>query len=138
MKIVGWEELKTLPKGTIYQLYYLHSVGNAVVLGEVRSHETVVAELLPDAMLGCNYNSEDRKRLGIGENDFIVQTPSYYGKCDFYGDKDSYRFLVWEDGDKRRLARWLTMDPSAMADEMEDKHPKILAVDEAHQIAPAY
>jgi hypothetical protein len=140
MKIITWDEMVKMPPGTIYQHYSPHELGDLKVLGSADQYRDnlVCADLLPQTMGGYNYSDQDRRRLGIGENDYLIQTPSGHGRDDYYDDKAKYRFLVWDEDDKRRLARWLTMDPAAMAKEMNDDNPTILVVDEEHQIAPTY
>lgn len=136
MKIATWNEMLAMPAGTIYQEYEPHALGEPKVLGGAdgaRSSLTC-ADLMPQAMFGSMYPASDLERLGIRDGDDLIQTPSFHGRDDYYDDKSKYRFLVWEEWDKKRLARWMLMDLDALAEEMNDDNPSIYVVPEKHKV----
>jgi hypothetical protein len=97
MRLVKWDEFKTLPNGTIFQDYSVHHLGTLNVLGGVlHDIDFVSAELLPSC--------------GMGDSDpCVIKHPSGFGR-DGYFDLEKRTWLIWEDADRKRLADWLLGD----------------------------
>jgi hypothetical protein len=126
MKIVKWDEFKTLPTGTVFQEYSLHDLGSLSVLGSViEDIDFVSADLLPACFTDGNYS-------GKITDPFVISHPSGFGRDGFF-DLEKRTWLVWDEDDRKRLAAWLLGDAAKDQNDDDMIYPVPLVFVEASQ-----
>lgn len=114
MRIVRWAEFRTLPRGTIFQEYHPHHLGELMILGDAGNMDDYVASsLMPQAVMGDYFP--------FPTDDFVIATPVGFGRDGVF-DHDKRRWLVWGDSDRTRLAGWL-LNPDIAASQQNDDRP---------------
>jgi hypothetical protein len=92
MRLVKWNEFKTLPSGTVFQEYELHILGRLSVLGGLMGdNDFMSAELLPACLTGDIYG-------GRVTDTFVISHPSGFGRDASYNVEER-TWLVWETED---------------------------------------
>lgn len=130
MKIVDWAELSKLPAGTFFQGIRPYDTGDLEVLGGVWDGVHLISgRPLP---VSCHstilsLTTEQEAALGIKDGDPVVYLPSGFGRD--WGPGDKKRWLVWEQADRERLARWL-LDPAKACAEMNDEPHVLMPVED--------
>lgn len=135
MRIVDWAELSTLPVGTIFQGVSEYSVGELEILGDVWAYDGKPSMLI-SAQLMPNSNSvetlgllpEELKSYGLTERDCVVFQPTGHGRD--YGAAPGNRWLVWEQADRERMARWLLNPVEAAAEQNSDEYAVLMKVED--------
>jgi hypothetical protein len=134
MKLVTLDEFLGLPTGTIFHEYSPHNLGPLMIRGPVRGHipgrppDFLMAALTPATIFG-NYWSDEPEILPDGTesnpNGLYVIVPEGFGGWGLYDRK--IQFLVYEDGDRERLAAWI-LDPNKAVEQMNDDPHQIIDV----------
>ncbi|MGO7445140.1 hypothetical protein ACC668_10580 [Rhizobium ruizarguesonis] len=120
MRIVDWPEFISLPRGTIYSSIECGDPSGLRMKGDTwnwsdggEASDYVDTDLLPTAHDGDFVFHEDFPDTQRGQGPVLITHPSGWSRDGMY-DR-SRRYLVWDQEDRERLARWL-LNPSATAD----------------------
>lgn len=105
MRLVNFDEFMTLPEGTVYQSYSPHIVGDLCIKSPFLDSKD---DFMDAALTPISVMPEDKLCLHL---------PSGFGRWGLF-DK-SAQFIVYEDADRERLARWL-LNPNQAVEEMND------------------
>jgi hypothetical protein len=121
MKLIGWDELRRMPAGTIIQRAHRgRNLDPPMVFGGDCSIDSGRGDYLSAALLPeDNYGGVlgPTRPEGVEENNRIVFMPSGFGRYGLYDLETSNAvWLVWEQADRERLARWL-LDSNLCAEE---------------------
>lgn len=125
MRVVGWDEFRKMPDGTIFQevLENSHILGDLMIFGGASEEieDFVAADLLPEMNWPSVMGEEGMQHLGIreGEPVEVIFSPSGFGRDAMY-DCAKRRWLIWEQADRERLAGWLLDPAKAVEDQNSD------------------
>jgi hypothetical protein len=128
MRFIKFDELMTMPAGTIYQKYDSEcgGLGPPLVFGEpIRFRDRKVvnyaeADFLPTLGFTDSLGHLGKQILqerGLLDAIQAVWYPSGYGRNGVF--EKSVTFLLWEEADRRRFAEWL-LDHEKLANELND------------------
>ncbi|WP_311276020.1 hypothetical protein [Methylobacterium sp. WCS2018Hpa-22] len=134
MRIVDWSELSRMEVATIFQDVWPMRVGELQILGNVLPHgrkertELVSARLMPVSrdVEALSLSPDEYQRLGLMECDYVVEQPSGHGREP--AADAGRRWLVWEQADRERVARWL-LNPGDASAEQNAGHHVLLKVE---------
>lgn len=120
MKLIDHTELMTMPNGTVYQEFGKTGLGPPMVFGGQLDFgsDYTTANLLPEDNFGS--------AIGADEDGYFIFYPSGFGRDGFFDPTRHY--IVWEEDDRKKIAKWL-LDPAKAFDQMNDDPHAIIAVD---------
>lgn len=135
MKLVSFQELCAMPDGTIFQEYKAHYLGPVMIRGTVRADDDgkpidfLQAGLTPECQAGSYWfgqsqmADEEGAQVLIDGNELYIASHGDAGRWAKYDD--TIRFLIWQDRDRLRLARWL-VTPALAVKQTDDDPEQII------------
>jgi hypothetical protein len=121
MRFITYDELMTMPAGTVYQEYHdgrgqldpSMVFGGQIGIGLDFTEAMFLPILNFVSSLGDGYLREHK----LDDKLWAVWYPSGFGRNGFFERKGT--FLLWEEADRKRYAEWL-LDPEKLANEVND------------------